>query len=217
MTLDIDWKVFWTALVASLTGTGILVTIGGWLLRKWLGVRIQESVKHEYATRLEDHKHALQAQQEVAVRELEAMSRADGERRATDKSVFWMLLAALPPTGSIAFLRTARPDGFSIPAWMLDELRTFCTAWSTAEHRFLDSELEAKREALRLLICDFVAHVAEITRDLPDGRWLAIPPHLSQTEPGQFRSAAERANQMAADVVGAYDELVSIGRSRLRC
>ncbi|MDO8425894.1 MAG: hypothetical protein Q7T24_00080, partial [Deltaproteobacteria bacterium] len=96
----------WTPLITSLGSSAVLFALLSFLAKKWIGSRIEQSVKHEYAKKLEEHKAQLQAQVNRSVEEMKAEFKEAIDQKATDKALFAKFMDTLPSSGSIEFLKT---------------------------------------------------------------------------------------------------------------
>jgi len=120
-----DWHVIWTSLATSLGGTAVLLAAAAFLAKRWIGVRIDESVKHEYARRLKD----------------------DTDQRAADTALLRQLLEVLPSSGNIRDFRHWEGAGPFGPE-NVGQLEAFQRHWGDPEHEFLDADLERMRREL---------------------------------------------------------------------
>ena len=212
-----DWGVFWTALLTSIGGMTVLAAVLGWLGKKWIGARIENSVRHEYDVKLETHKATLQQEVTEAVRKLETEFRDAVDRQAADKDLFRRFLATLPSSGSIAFLRDNNFAGFSFRRSRLKDLDAFYHDWDDAEHEFLDNELEEKRKHLHSLISEFTGYLALNTWPLDtDANSSWVPPDWEHEQPDRFRETVDRIHSLAQRIVDAHSSLVRMGREKLK-
>lgn len=104
--LRCDLDTFFTALLTSVGGTGVALAAAYFLGKKWLGTRIEESIKHEYAKELEEHKAQLTEQVNRSLSQIQREANDADEQRKTDKELFEQFLALLP-SSRLNFLYTA--------------------------------------------------------------------------------------------------------------
>lgn len=212
-----DWSAFWTALLTSIGGTTVLATILAWLGKKWIGARIENSVRHEYDVKLETHKAKLQQEVTETVRKLETEFQDAVDRQATDKDLFRRFLTTLPSSGSITFLRDNNFAGFSFRRSRLRDLDTFYHEWHDAEHEFLDGELEQIRKRLHELTAEFLSYLAVNTWPLDgdvESSW--VPPEWEDVQPERFRETVDRIHDLAGRIVDVHASLVRMGRAKLK-
>ena len=55
-------------IISNLIGTGIFSAVIFFILKKWVGTKIEASVKSKYSKELEDHKAQLQRQLQTHIR-----------------------------------------------------------------------------------------------------------------------------------------------------
>ena len=206
----------WQTILTSLGGTAALLAAAAFLAKKWIGVRIEESVRHEYAKELEEHKAQLQEQARRVVQEAEAASQELADARSVDKALFQKLLAALPSTGGIRFVRD-HPVGSVFEWGDLRELLTFEREWSAPEHEFLDEEFEEKRKHLRKCIALYLDYLATNTWPVDAHDRSSIPAEWKIDQPDRFAKTVDEVYRLAGDVVAAHDDLVRTGRGKFKC
>jgi hypothetical protein len=88
----------------TIGGTAALLLLIGFLVKKWIGTRIVESIKTIYAKQLEDMKHENAKQLANFKAKLEQQNTREQEQFLADKAMFQKLLETLPSSGSIAFV-----------------------------------------------------------------------------------------------------------------
>ncbi|MBI5901952.1 MAG: hypothetical protein HZB84_00485 [Deltaproteobacteria bacterium] len=212
-----DWSTFITALLTSLGGTGILVAIAVFLGKKWLGSRIEESVKHEYARKLEEHKAQLQTQLNRSVEEMKAEFQEAVDQKVTDKALYVKFFETLPSSGSIEFLKTFDMGFGSFETEQLSQLKYFYCNWNKPEYEFLDAELECKRKALREAISKYLdSYSTNVFCTKTDTKRAYVLPEWKETKPDVYRQIIDKLNSLADEVVKAHEDLVRSARLKLK-
>ena len=214
-----SWPTFWTSLIASLGGTGIVLLILTWLFKKWISVRIEESVKHEYAMRLEEHKAELQQQIDRSAKEVQTELQEIAGQKKTDRELFTRFLEVLPSSGSVEFIEKHHMGGtFEIDA--LKQVKAFFREWNTPECQFLDEELEKKRCTLHRNVGEYLGYVATNTWIVDcDGNrdFASVPKEWRDEQPNRYEKTIEELHNLADRVVKAHQDLVQTGRRKLTC
>lgn len=118
-----NWSAFWTGAVAAIGGSAAVLGLLVFMGKKWIGTRIEQSVKSVYSKELESHKAKLQEQLHRAFQQMQSEYQDAVDQKATDKILFKTLLETLPSNGSIEFLRTFSMAGFSFYRSQLDQLK----------------------------------------------------------------------------------------------
>lgn len=202
-----DWATIFTALLTSVGGTGTLLLIIAFLWKKWLSVRIEESIKHEYARKLEEHKAGVQA----GIQEAQA-------EKVTDRALFQEFLKTLPTEGSIAYIQHANMKGYSFAWKALEQLQEFRLKWDNPEHEFLDPDLEEKR---RHLLQDVNLYLQQLSLNTypvnNDASRAWVPADWEDTQNERFSQIVDELHGSAERIVRRHSELVRCARSRLRC
>lgn len=211
-----DWSTFWTAIGGALGGGAVVCLAAIWIIKKWLGRHIEESVSHQYNTKLESHKAELQQETTAAIRKMEADYQDAVDQQAADKELFTRLLRTLPANGSIHFLRENNFAGFSFSWQRLSQLNDFVHEWDNVDHEFLDADLEAQRQALLDAANRFLAYLGSNTWPLASGDRSSVPQEWEDSEPQRFRETVGRIHELAEGVVSCHTDLVRNGRSKLK-
>lgn len=215
-----DWSAFTTALLTSLGGTGILIAIIVFFSKKWLGSRIEESVKHEYAKKLEEHKAQLHEQLNLSVEQMKAVFQDAVDLKATDKALFAKFMDTLPSSGSIEFLKTFDMGFGSFDTDQLSQLKDFYYSWNNPEYEFLNTDLESKRRELGNVVDEYFVSYGKNTflrNDCLDQKRAYVPTEWKETHPENYRQAVDELNSLADKVVKAHEDLVRNARMRLIC
>lgn len=212
-----DWGTFGTALLTSVGGTAAVVAVLAWLGDKWLGTKIEASVRHEYDKKIESHKAELEQTTAAALRRMEAQFQDAVDKKAFDKDLFRQFLAALPSAGSIEFIRGNNFADFSFDRRQLGQLEEFAYRWDNVEHEFLDPEMEAKRKELLAETGSFLHEIAVNTFPMPkDVNRSSVPEDWETEHPERFEKAVEAIHGLATKVVSIHTDLVRLGRERLK-
>lgn len=212
-----DWGTFLTALLTSVGGTTAVVGLLAWLGDKWLGTKIEASVRHEYDKKIESHKAELEQKTAAALRTMEAQFQDAVDKKAFDKDLFRQFLAVLPSAGSIEFIRGNNFAGFSFDRRQLGQLEEFAYGWDNVEHEFLDPELEAKRKELLAETGRFLHAIAVNTFPMPkDVNRSSVPEDWETEHPERFEKAVAAIHGLATKVVLIHTDLVRLGRERLK-
>lgn len=212
-----DWGTFGTALLTSVGGTAAVVGVLAWLGDKWLGTKIEASVRHEYDKKIESHKAELEQKTAAALRTMEAHFQEAVDKKAFDKDLFRQFLAVLPSSGSIEFIRGNNFAGFSFDRRQLGQLEDFAYGWDNVEHEFLDPELEAKRKELLAETGHFLREIAINTFPMPkDVHRSSVPEEWERDQPKRFEEVVNKIHGLAATVVSIHADLVRLGRERLK-
>lgn len=212
-----DWGTFWTALLTSLGGTTVVLVGLGWLFDKWLGTKIEASVRHEYDKKIETHKAELEQKTAATLRTMESQFQDAVDRKAFDKDLFRQFLAVLPSAGSIEFIRVNNFAGFSFDRRRLEQIEDFVHTWDNVEHEFLDPDLESKRKELLAEAGRFLGQIAVNTFPMPkDVNRSSVPEDWETDQPERFTKVVETIHGLAAKTVSIHTDLVRLGRERLK-
>ncbi|MFN7429497.1 MAG: hypothetical protein ACK54T_07020 [bacterium] len=212
-----DWGTFWTAFLTSIGGTTVAVGVIAWLGDKWIGTKIEASVRHEYDKKIETHKAELEQKTAATLRTMESQFQDAVDRKAFDKDLFRQFLAVLPSSGSIEFIRVNNFAGFSFDRRQLERLEDFVHTWNNAEHEFLDPDLEATRKELMTETGRFLHEIAINTFPMPkDAHRSSVPEEWETDQPKRFEKVVDTIHTLAAKVVATHTELVRLGRERLK-
>lgn len=187
-----------TILTSLITGTGIAGILIAFMLffgKKWLGARIEESIKLEYAKRRDEHVDQI----------------------TSDKILFSCFLEELPSSGVIEFVKT-HDFGASYPVGTLRELKKFEREWGTPERCFLDNVINSKLEHLRMAISEFLDYSAENVFTLKDNpNRAAIPKEWRDTHPDKYRETVKKLNELGDQLATSHEDLVITARRMLKC
>jgi hypothetical protein len=190
----------WTTYLASVISTTALIGVVTFIGKKWLGTRIEESVKHEYAKKLEEYK----IQQQEAE-----------ERRATDRILFEKFLNELPSSGIITSLRT-QEGVWSYRDEEFDQLFGFYDKWNRPEFSFLDTAIEEKRKLLYESVNELLTYKSLNTFSLGQG-YHGVPGEWVDTQPERFDITISKLNDLSKKVISAHEDFIQTARKLLRC
>jgi hypothetical protein len=213
----VEWSTFWTALFTSILGTGAIGALFVFLAKKWLGTRIEQSFKHEYDKKLEEHKAHLRKQTGLSLQHKQAQFQEGVQQNAVDKELFAKLLQTLPSSGSIEFLKMHDVGG-NFEWSRLDELHAFRHDWDSPEHHFLDQDLDSRRAQLCDAVGSYLDFLALNTfaTDAEHDRH-RVPPEWSWKQPQKYEDTIGALNSLVDKVVRAHGDLVMFARKRLKC
>jgi hypothetical protein len=200
----VDWSAILTALLSGIGGSALLIALLALICRKWIGTRIEESIKHEYAKKIEEFKAGLQEKV---------------NKDAADKTLFLKLLETLPSDGSIEFLRT-HDHGGPFPKGHLSQLRTFYYEWRNPEHEFLNPELENKSKVLHKCVNEYLTCIGLNAFRLPppNADYLQVQPEWKLKEDtNEFRELVNKLHTLADKVVKVHEDIVRSGKALLNC
>ena len=138
--------------------------------------------------------------------------------RGRDRGVLDELTQVLPPNQSIRWLRD-HDFGGPIPLRMLDAIHVFNERSRDPDFEFINPELEQSRRQLLFATTGLTREIGAETypagHDAGGGIVNRIPPEMRHQDPSRFRQIQERINNLADDVVKAYDNLIRLGRKKL--
>jgi len=211
-----DWQA-WKLVFLGMGGYALLLAVAVFLVKKWVGVRIEESVKHEYAKKLEEHKADLQEQVSAALSGMEHAYQESVDQKATDKALFARLIETLPTNGSISFITHWDVGAMLFNPKKLRQLRVFYLEWNDPEHEFLDADLEAKRRHLHRSVDRYLGKTEECFFSQPGSDLVGIPPEWQISKPELFQSTMDELNRLADDVASAHKDLLVAAREKLKC
>ena len=195
-----------------------MIAIIVFLGRRWLGARIEESIKHEYARKLEEHKAHLQEQVNRSIRQMQSEFQEAVDQKATDKALFAKFLETLPSSGSIEFMDKFNMAGWSFDRKNLDQLATFQEDWRRPERQFLDEEVDKRRAHLHKLIGEYLKCLAFNTfpvKGNPD--YSSVPEEWQEEQPERFNRTVKKLHDLAGKAVAAHKDLITTARQRLKC
>jgi len=196
-------------LLSSFIGSGVAGVLLYFVITKWLGTRIEQSIKHEYDRALEEFKTNLVLEQNELI-----------NKRAREISTDSMLLAeflhSFPPGGQIQRIRNASGRIFDVD--ITDLLDRLINEWELVDHYFLDSGVN---DALNRLIAQARAFAYELSNstfpmpDKPDK--YEIPPEWKIQDYDNYNAILKLLYDYRDLFVQAYDEFVKTARSKLNC
>ena len=192
----------WITFGSSIGGTAILIGAASFVGKKWIGTRIEESVKHEYAKELEAHKAHLK----TGLREA-------GEQKKADKLLYQKFLEILPSSGSINSLLNQK-GVWEYRDDTLDQLWRFYDKWNQPECFFLDELIETKRKNLYDCINELLTYIRYNTFDLRDG-FRGVPSEWEDTQPGRMEKTIIILDELSAKVILAHEDFISTARKKL--
>ncbi len=213
-----DWSAFLTALLTSIVGTGAMIALAIFLGKKWLVTRIAESVKHEYATKLEEHKADLQEQVHRSIQDMKAGFQEALDKKAVDKALFAKFFEVLPSSGCIELVATFSTSGGLFNRKSLEPLETFLREWGMPERQFLDPEIDQKRERLHTITGKYLLSIYENTSPVNSTPGhCSVSPELKAREPDRFREVVSEIRDLEEQLVAAHRDLVETARRKLIC
>ncbi len=131
----------------------------------------------------------------------------------SDRNRFDAFLRAVPPDGSIAFLREHHMSAPFGPD-ELGDLRRFCGSSAIPENEFRDRRLERRRRQLLKRTVKFLDCVAQYTDTGQDSK-IGVPGIWEEEEPRKLDHAVYLLHRLSDRVVRAYEEFVDAARTRL--
>lgn len=137
------------------------------------------------------------------------------DTRPADRELFQALKGTLPSNGSISFINQQNMAGFSWPRHKLDDLRKFYYEWDSAEHEFLDPELEVIREKIHNLIGEYLDNIAINTFPANNPDRQTVPPEWEENDPKHFFDVVQKLHETAGSIVRAHTELIRLARKKL--
>lgn len=143
------------------------------------------------------------------------INHGEARRPSFDSQLLEELIALLPSTGAIAFLRDHDFLGAFRPS-NVHPIMDFVRNWDNAQHRFVDSELEGLRAEFYRNAADFCSTMA--MNSSPNAKGLqavradyAYSPESEQ----QYRREATELNDKADAVVQSHEALLKRAREKL--
>ncbi len=194
-------------LLSSFIGSGVAGVLLYFLITKWLGTRIEQSIKHEYDRALEEFKTNLVLEQNELI-----------NKRAreinTDSRLLAEFLHEFPPSGQMQRIRNASGRIFDVE--ITDLLDRLINIWELVDHCFLDTDVN---EALKSLITqarDFDDKLVSCTFPIPDRPdKYEIPPEWKTQDYENYQSILQMIYASRDQFIQAYDSFVRIARSKL--
>lgn len=138
------------------------------------------------------------------------------QRPSPDNQLFQEFLEVLPSGGgSIEFISHFNMAGFAFDSKNLNDLRKFSYEWDNAEHEFADLDLEHLRKRLLAKIDEYLNYFALNTWPTSTG-FQTVPPEWEIEQPQRFRETVSKLHDLAGTIVELHQDLVRLGRKRLR-
>ena len=137
-----------------------------------------------------------------------------------DRSLFLKFMKDFPSNSlSINLLRN---HDFGAPYHENEtkEIDNFVNYWNTAERKFLDQELELKRQELWNKCYKLVNRLASNSYDLNGGSMFSCIPDLYRGDwdwPDHVNKIINELNSMSTDCFDLHQELILLGRRKLKC
>ena len=213
-----NWSTLITASVSSIGGTGAMLLIAIFIGKKWIGIRIEESVKHEYAKKLEEHKTKLQEQINRTIGEIKLEFQDAIDKKSADKSLYAKFIETLPSSGSIDFIDKFNMAGCPFKKKELEQLEKFCCEWNDPEHQFLDHELESLRNNLHEVVVEYLNFLVVNTWCCEgDVDLISVPAEWEETQPERFEKTVSNLHDLAQKIVDAHRLLICSAKRKLKC
>lgn len=191
--------------IIEIGGAAGLLTLVGFLIKKWFSVRLEQSVGLESAKELEKYKATLQKDQSHAE-----------EIRLADIKLFEELRTLLPSNAVIAFLRE-HDFGGSFHSSQIASLHVFEDEWAGPERHFRDAEVERKRSALYGANSEFLAAVAKYCYSDDGGGGRLSVTFGMEKDHVKLAPQIEALNSRADKLAVLHEELIEEARRKLKC
>ena len=98
----------------------------------------------------------------------------------------------------------------------LSDVNNFYRKWNDAEHEFHDPKIEAKRKELYVKISTFLNFVSLNTFPNQQYDRQSVPKEWQRDQSERYTNTVRQLNALADEVVQKHQELVRMGRIRLR-
>jgi hypothetical protein len=147
----------------------------------------------------------------------ELVKRTEGQR-SVDRELLKKLLTDLPSNGrSLTFLRDHDLGG-SFNQTNLDEIEEFVMNWSCVERKFLNEDLEEKRQSLWEALNKFNATLAMNAYDLHGGpMYSCIPDQFRGRDwPPHVEKKIDELNALSTQCFNLYNDFVILARRSLQ-
>ncbi|MFV3314379.1 hypothetical protein [Pseudomonas sp. NY15374] len=239
----LTWLVVGTGTTILLTPDTASVIIANWLIdtlnlnfvSKFSLAELQNSDKDKFygallilgglahnllangVTKYLTHKGNLAESKKLAKQYEESAKRAE-RQRVVDQELLRKFLSDLPSNGrSLTFLRD-HDLGSSFNQTYVDEIELFVLNWNCAEKKFLNEELEGKRQALWEVLNRFNTKLAMSAYDLNGGpMYSCIPDQFrGRVWPPYVDSKIKELNALSAQCYHLYNEFVMLARRSLQ-
>lgn len=200
---------FWTSVITS----SAVVSLGGcmlyWIFTKWIGARIEHSIKHEYDKSLEEYKIKLQ-------NDYIKQFNKYGRMIATDELLFKEFLNDFPSGYAIEQVR--HWTGRFFHSNSLELLDILMHKWSLVDHQFLHCEIENARASLILETETLESKIScNIQPSQINPNLYEIPYEWTIDKPIEYRAILKSIFDQRDVFIRSYDDLVKIARSILKC
>jgi hypothetical protein len=132
-----------------------------------------------------------------------------------DRNLFAQFLKEFPSQGeSIRFLREHDIGGRFQASW-LDEIYDFLRVWKDAEHEFINTDIENKRQVLWNALNIFVRELHQYASSTHREGWLSIREMIGHEDRGKLFQIQERLNDLATEAYKAHQDLIREGNRHL--
>ena len=133
----------------------------------------------------------------------------------SDVALFEALLELLPSASdAVDFLRH-HDLGQSFDNAVREPISRFAYEWDNADHEFQDLDLEAGRISLLRAVQTLLREMAANT--FPEGRGVqSIPKEWRHEQPDRYAIVVKRLNDLSDEAFTAHQDLIRLGRARLR-
>lgn len=200
---------FWTSFITS----SAVVSIGGyllyWLFTKWIGTRIEHSIKFEYDKSLEEHKVKLQ-------NEYKELFNERGRMIAADVSLYKEFLSDFPPGYTIEQIR--HWSGRTFHRNSLDMLDVIMHKWNLVDHQFLHCDIDKARTCLVMATEILESKIScNIFPSQNNPNFYEIPYEWTIDKPIEYQEILKSIFDQRDVFVKSYDDFINVARSILKC
>lgn len=194
-------------LLSSFIGSGIAGVFLYFIITKWLGTSIEQSIKHEYDRTLEEFKTSL------ALEQNELISKRVREFNA-DSKLMTEFLHDCPPDGYIQSIKNAAGRIFHVD--LTDYIDRMVYTWQLVDHEFRNEEIDSARIKMVNHAKEFASELSRCTHQLPDNPdKYEIPAEWKIQDYENYQKILNMIYAYRELFVQAYDDFVRIARSKL--
>ncbi len=142
------------------------------------------------------------------------------ERRNSDHKLLEKFLAAFPSNCASAILLKEHDFGNSFDRDKLKQIDNYYYQWNGAEYRFIDSEVDSKRQALYEVCKQFLSKIAEYTTPVGASNFSSvISDHLRANDwdlPDLVTNKIKELNDLATDFFEQHQEFIAFAKKKIQ-
>jgi hypothetical protein len=140
------------------------------------------------------------------------------EMKHSDYKLLEKFLVNFPSSSNSIVLLETHDFGSPFNNQYLDDINKFLHIWNGAEYKFMDEEIEEKKDILYNNIKKFISKISSSTTPMSGGDFSSVTPdHLRGTGslPQWIKTEIKEINDLASNAFKSHQELISFAKNNL--